>query len=210
MKIICIGRNYADHAKELNNPVPSEPVIFMKPESAVLANRPFVIPAWSNDVHYEVEVLIRINRLGKTIDPKFAHKYYAEVGLGIDFTARDVQQRCKEKGNPWEKAKGFDGSAVLSKFIPLSELGFPEPAAETPPAELDFRLEVNGEIRQQGNTRDMLFSFPELISHVSTYMTVKMKDVIFTGTPAGVGPVKSGDVLEGFLMDRPMFRVKVR
>lgn len=202
MKIICIGRNYANHAKELGNAVPSEPMFFMKPESAVLAKRPFVIPAWTNDVHYEVEVLVRINRLGKTIDQKFAHKYYAEIGLGIDFTARDIQQKCKEKGHPWEKAKGFDGSAVLSHFVPLSNFSGPN--------NIDFRLEVNGEVRQRGNTRDMIFSFNELISHVSTYMTLKNKDVIFTGTPEGVGPVAHGDVLEGFLGEEKMFRVKVR
>lgn len=202
MKIICIGRNYADHAKELNNAVPESPVVFMKPESALLANRPFVIPAWTNDVHFEVEVLVRINRLGKTIAEKFAHKYYSEIGLGIDFTARDVQAELKAKGHPWEKAKGFDGSAVLSKFVPLAD--FPGPD------NIDFRLEVNGEVRQRGNTRDMIFSFDQLISHVSEYMTLKMKDVIFTGTPAGVGPVASGDVLEGYLGDQQMFRIKVR
>ena len=174
----------------------------MKPESALLANRPFVIPAWTDDVHYEVEVLIRINRLGKTILPKFAHKYYSEIGLGIDFTARDLQTQLKAKGHPWEKAKGFDGSAVISKFIPLSTFSGPD--------NIDFRLEVNGEIRQQGNTRDLIFSFDELIAHVSEYMTLKMKDVLFTGTPAGVGPVASGDVLEGYLGEQQMFRVKVK
>ncbi len=205
MKIICIGRNYADHAKELKNDLPTEPMFFLKPDSAVLpAHNPFFIPEWTTDLHYEVELIVKINKLGKYIEPKFAHTYYAEVGLGIDFTARDLQDECKRKGHPWEKAKAFDGSAVVSKqFIDLSELGGDI-------ANLHFRLEKNGVTVQTGHTADMIFHVDELIAHVSKYMTLKIGDLMYTGTPAGVGPVAIGDTLIGYLGDREMFRVNVR
>ena len=205
MKIICIGRNYADHAKELKNDLPTEPMFFLKPDSAVLpAHNPFFIPEWTTDLHYEVELIVKINKLGKYIEPKFAHTYYAEVGLGIDFTARDLQDECKRKGHPWEKAKAFDGSAVVSKqFIELSELGGDI-------ANLHFRLEKNGVTVQTGHTADMIFHVDELIAHVSKYMTLKMGDLMYTGTPAGVGPVAIGDTLTGYLGEREMFRVNIR
>ena len=205
MKIICIGRNYALHAAELGNAIPEEPLFFLKPDSALqLQKHPFYLPDWSDDIHYEVEVVIRINRLGKAIEPAFAAKYYAEVGLGIDFTARDVQQRCKEKGHPWEKAKAFDGSAVVSRdWRPLSD--FPAGVQN-----LNFTLEKNGIPVQTGNTSDMLFPVDQLIAHVSKYMTLKVGDLLFTGTPAGVGRVVPGDVLEGFLEGERAFRVQVK
>jgi len=204
MKIICIGRNYSDHAKELGNATPEEPVFFCKPDSAVLLRgNPFVIPEWSNAIHYEVELVFRINRLGKHIEEKFAHRYYAEVGLGIDFTARDVQDELKKKSLPWEKAKSFDGSAVISEeFIPLDAL--PDPK------NIRFSLRKNGELVQQGVSSQMVFNPDQLISYVSKYMMWKMGDLLFTGTPSGVGPVAIGDVLEGFLEDRKMFSVRVR
>jgi len=203
MKIICIGRNYADHAKELNNPVPNQPIYFLKPDSAVLPKKnPFFIPAFSNAIHHEIEVVLRIHRLGKSIQAKFAHKYYNQISVGIDFTARDIQARCKEKGHPWEIAKAFDGSAVLGEFLPKEEVGDLN--------DLNFHLTVNGETRQQGNTRDMLFHFDRLIEYVSQFMTLKIGDLIFTGTPVGVGPVKPGDVLEGFLEEKQLFTVKVK
>jgi acylpyruvate hydrolase len=204
MKIICIGRNYSDHAKELGNATPDEPVFFCKPDSAVLLRgNPFVIPEWSNAIHYEVELVYRINRLGKHIEEKFAHRYYAEVGLGIDFTARDVQDELKKKGLPWEKAKSFDGSAVISEeFIPLDSL--PDPK------NIRFSLRKNGELVQEGVSSQMVFNPDQLVSYVSKYMMWKMGDLLFTGTPSGVGPVAIGDVLEGFLEDRKMFSVRVR
>lgn len=205
MKIICIGRNYADHAKELKNELPSEPLFFLKPDSAVLpAHNPMFIPEWTNDLHYEVEVIVKINRLGKYIEPRFAPTYYSEIGLGIDFTARDVQEACKAKGHPWEKAKAFDGSAVVSKqFFTLADLG-------KPVNDLAFRLEKNGEVVQRGSTADMLFSVDHIIAHISRFMTLKIGDLVFTGTPSGVGPVTIGDTLTGHLEDREMFRVNIR
>lgn len=205
MKIICIGRNYAMHAAELGNPIPSEPLFFLKPDSAVhLFKHPFYLPEWSSEIHFEVEVVVRINRLGKAIESRFAHKYYNEVGLGIDFTARDIQAQCKEKGHPWERAKAFDGSAVVSKhWFSLDEL-------EVGVQDLTFQLNRNGEQVQIGNTKDMLFSVDELIAHVSRYMTLKVGDLLFTGTPAGVGRVESGDVLEGFLEGQSCFRVAIK
>lgn len=205
MKLICIGRNYAQHAHELGNDVPGEPLFFLKPDSAILPHRhPFYIPEWTEDVHYEVEVIVRISRLGKYIQEEFSPRYYTEVGLGIDFTARDVQARCKEKGHPWEKAKAFDGSAVVSShFLPLDKLG-------KGIQDLDFRLEKNGEVVQSGNTSHMLFGVDHLVAYTSKYMTLKMGDLLFTGTPEGVGPVASEDVLEGFLEDTPMFKVRVK
>ena len=203
MKIICIGRNYADHITELNNERPSEPVIFLKPETAVILKKfPFVIPEFSQDVHHEVEVLIKINKVGKYIEPKFAHKYYDEIGLGIDFTARDVQSRLKEKGLPWEKAKAFDGSAIISDFLPKKDFSSME--------NINFELTNNGQIVQSGNTNLMLWKIDEIVAYVSQYFTLKKGDIIFTGTPKGVAAVKEGDVLEGFLEGKSMFKVKVK
>ena len=197
MKIICIGRNYADHAKELNNPLPKEPLFFLKPDSALLINnKPFYYPAFSKDLHYEVEIVLKICRLGKTIAPGFAHRYFNEIGIGIDFTARDLQRKCMAEGLPWEIAKGFDNSAAISNFIPLSHFDDIK--------NISFRLEINNNIVQQGNTHDLIFSFDILISHVSGYMTLKTGDLIFTGTPAGVGPVKPGDKLRAFIGDELM------
>jgi len=204
MKIICIGRNYVAHAQELNNDVPDEPVFFMKPDSALLRNNdPFYIPEWTNEVHYEIELVTRINRIGKNIEQCFAHRYYDEIGLGIDFTARDVQKELKQKGLPWEKAKAFDQAAVISStFLPVSI--FPDTES------IRFSLQINGSIVQEGNSELMIFGFEEIISHVSKYMTLKIGDLIYTGTPAGVGAVKTGDHLEGFLENKKLldFRIK--
>lgn len=203
MKIICIGRNYADHISELNNERPDEPVIFMKPDTAVLAKQfPFVIPEFSNDVHHEVEVLVKINKVGKYIDAKFAHKYYDEIGLGIDFTARDLQNRLKEKGLPWEKAKAFDNSAIIGDFLPKNTFSSLE--------NLNFELTKNGEVVQTGNTSLMLWKIDEIIAYVSQYFTLKTGDVIFTGTPKGVAAVKEGDELVGFLEGKQMFKIQVK
>jgi acylpyruvate hydrolase len=188
MKIICIGRNYADHAKELNNPVPVKPVFFLKPDSSLLINNnPFFYPDFSNEIHYETEIVLKISKLGKRIEQKFAHRYYNEIGIGIDFTARDLQNNCKKEGHPWEIAKAFDQSAAIGKFIPITTL--PDPHS------INFQLELNDLTVQKGNTKDLLFSFDELISYVSIYMTLKTGDLIYTGTPVGVGPVKIGDHL---------------
>jgi 2-keto-4-pentenoate hydratase/2-oxohepta-3-ene-1,7-dioic acid hydratase in catechol pathway len=203
MKIICIGRNYADHISELNNERPEEPVIFLKPDSSILLKQhPFVIPEFSDDVHHEVEVLVKINKVGKYIDPKFAHKYYDEIGLGIDFTARDLQSKLKEKGLPWEKAKAFDGSAVISDFLSIKEFDSLE--------NINFELRNNLQIVQSGNTNQMLWKIDEIISVVSQYFTLKKGDVIFTGTPAGVAKVSPNDVLEGFLENRQMFKIQIK
>ncbi|MAI22872.1 MAG: 2-hydroxyhepta-2,4-diene-1,7-dioate isomerase [Crocinitomicaceae bacterium] len=204
MKLICIGRNYADHASELGNAVPAEPLFFLKPDSAVLPHRhPFYIPAWTNEVHHEVELVVRITRNGKGIAPEFAHRYFDEVSLGIDFTARDVQSALKANGHPWEKAKAFDGSAVLSKtWIPKATW---EEGWEQAP----FALKKNGQVVQSATAQSMLFHVHDLIAYVSKYMTLKMGDILFTGTPAGVGPVADGDILEGLLNDQSMFRVQV-
>ncbi len=203
MKIICIGRNYADHARELGNQVPEEPVFFLKPDTALLLKKqPFFIPDFSKEIHYETEVVVRINRLGKNIQKKFAHKYYDEIGLGIDFTARDIQKKCKEKGLPWEIAKAFDGSALISKsFINKTNLNLNKG--------VDFHLEVNGEQVQAGNTSDMLFSIDSLISYLSQFFTLKIGDLIYTGTPGGVGKVNVGDSLKGYLENHEMFQLKV-
>ena len=203
MKIICIGRNYSEHTRELGNETPKEPVFFLKPDSAISPKgHPFFIPDFSNNVQYEVELVIRINRLGKYIEEKFAHKYYEQIGLGIDFTARDIQQELKEKGLPWEKAKGFDGSAVISrKYLDKKELEL---------TDLNFSLKKNGEIVQSGNTRQMLFKIDQIIAYISQFYTLKIGDLIYTGTPAGVGQVNPGDFLEGFIEKQKMFEVKVR
>ncbi len=203
MKIICIGRNYADHISELNNEKPTEPVIFMKPDSSILPNKnPFVIPAFSNDIHHEVEVLVKICKVGKHIDAKFAHKYYEEIGLGIDFTARDVQSKLKEKGLPWEKAKAFDHSAVIG--------GFTSKKNYTSLENINFELKSNGTTVQEGNTSLMLWKIDELIAYVSQYFTLKIGDIIFTGTPKGVAKVTEGDVLEGFIEGKSMFKIQIR
>jgi len=204
MKIICIGRNYADHAREMKSEIPAEPVIFLKPETALLPKgHPFMYPEHTLDLHYEVELVLRIDRLGKHIDRQFAHKYYSQVGIGIDFTARDVQQVCKEKGLPWEKAKAFDHSAPLgTKFLEISSL--PDSS------NIQFELLKNGQVVQQGHSADMLFDFDALIEHVSKYFTLKMGDLIFTGTPSGVGPVVVGDVLEASIEGQKLLKFSVK
>jgi len=202
MKIICIGRNYSEHIKELNNETPDEPVIFIKPDSALLRNNaPFFIPDFSNDIHHEVELVIKINKLGKHIPVEFAKDYYTEIGLGIDFTARDVQSKLKEKGLPWEKAKGFDHSAVISKFIPIQNYNL---------SDLNFSLTKNDTLVQEGNTKQMIHKIDEIIANVSQYFTLKIGDYIFTGTPAGVGNVNTNDHLVGKIEDQVMFDFRVK
>lgn len=203
MKIICIGRNYVDHINELANERPAEPVVFIKPDSAVLPKgQDFYIPEFSNDVHHEVEVLVKISKVGKHIDEKFAHTYYDEIGLGIDFTARDLQSKLKEKGLPWEKAKGFDGAAVIGRWEPKTKFKNRDG--------LNFSLLKNGEVVQQGNTNLMLWKIDGLIAHVSKYFTLKKGDIIFTGTPSGVGKISTNDYLSGRLEGEEMFHVKIR
>ncbi len=203
MKIICIGRNYVDHIKELNNERPTDPVVFIKPDSSVLPKeQDFYIPEFTKDVHYEVEVLVKIKKVGKHIEEKFAHKYYDEVGLGIDFTARDVQSALKEKGLPWEKAKGFDGAAVVGNWLPKSNFKDLN--------NLNFSLTKNGEVVQKGNTGLMLWKIDEIIAYVSKYFMLKKGDIIFTGTPAGVGKIDTNDYLSGALENEELFTVKIR
>ncbi len=203
MKIIAIGRNYAGHIKELNNERPDEPVIFTKPDTAILRdNEPFYYPDFSEDIHHEVEILIKINKMGKNIDEKFAHKYYDEIGIGIDFTARDIQSKLKSKGLPWDLAKGFNGSAPISGFVPKTN--FPDLK------NLNFHLEVNDETRQSGNTSMMLFPIDTIIAFVSRYFTLKTGDIIFTGTPAGVGQVKIGDTLAAYIENEKMLEFEVK
>lgn len=203
MKIICIGRNYQDHISELSNQRPKDPVVFIKPDSAVLPKeQDFYIPDFSSDIHYEVEVLVKIKKVGKHISPEFAHLYFDEVGLGIDFTARDLQEELKLKGLPWEKCKGFDGSAVIGEWRESKDL----PQLNS----IDFSLEKNGEMVQQANTKEMLWSIEQLVSYVSTFFTLKKGDIIFTGTPAGVGAISAGDYLEGFLEGQSMFKIGVK
>lgn len=203
MKLICVGRNYVEHIHELNNEQPDDPVIFLKPETAIpLKNEPFFYPDFSQDVHHEVEILVKINRVGKNIDPKFAPKYYDEIGVGLDFTARDVQSKLKAKSLPWELAKGFNGSAPMSGFVPKTDFADVQ--------NLNFRLEVNGETRQQGNTSLMLFKIDYLISFVSRYFLLQQGDVLFTGTPKGVGPVQVGDRLTAYIEDRKMLEIDVK
>jgi len=193
MKIICIGRNYADHITELKNERPSEPIVFLKPDTSILLKKqPFFIPEFSNEVQHEVELLVKITKVGKHIDKKFAHKYYDEIGLGIDFTARDLQQQLKQKGLPWEKAKAFDGAAVIGKFVPKSRFDALD--------DISFSLKKNEQVVQKGNSSHMLWQFDELIEYVSKYFTLKIGDVIFTGTPAGVAKVNPDDVLAGFIV----------
>jgi acylpyruvate hydrolase len=203
MKIICVGRNYAAHAKELNNKVEDQPVIFMKPETALIAARqPFFYPSFSNEVHYETEVVIRISKAGKRIAEKFAYKYYEEITAGIDFTARDIQQQLKTKGLPWELAKGFDGSAPVGNFISKKKF---ENIQDIP-----FSLKVNGAVKQSASTASMIFTADQIISFVSHYITLKKGDLIFTGTPEGVGPVHKGDLLEAFIGEEKVLNLKIR
>ncbi|UBM61640.1 fumarylacetoacetate hydrolase family protein [Candidatus Sulfidibacterium hydrothermale] len=203
MKIICIGRNYREHAKELNNPVPEKPVFFMKPDTALLQkNNPFFYPDFSNEVHYETEIVLKINRNGKHIEERFAHKYFDEIGIGIDFTARDLQAEQKKKGLPWEIAKAFDGAAPVGKFVSTSR--YPDIH------NLHFSLKINGELRQSGTTTDMMFSFEKIIAYVSQFISLKMGDLIFTGTPSGVGPTKIGDHFEAFIEDEKLLEFNVK
>lgn len=203
MKIICIGRNYAKHISELGNEKPTSPLFFLKPDSAILPKKmPFFIPSFTKEVHYEVEVLVKINKVGKHISPKFAHKYYDEIGLGIDFTARDIQEKAKEKGHPWEQAKAFDGSAVIGEFYKKQD--FEDLQG------LNFSLSKNSELVQVGNTNHMLWTIDELIAYVSQFLTLKKGDVLFTGTPAGVGKVKENDILLGLLEGNQAFEIKIK
>jgi 2-keto-4-pentenoate hydratase/2-oxohepta-3-ene-1,7-dioic acid hydratase in catechol pathway len=203
MKIICIGRNYTKHIEELHNERPLEPVVFIKPDSAILLKQhPFVMPEFSKDIHHEIEIVVKISKVGKYIDAKFAHKYYEEIGVGIDFTARDLQEKLKEKGLPWEKSKAFDGSAVIGNFLPKSNFNSLE--------NLTFELTRNGNTVQKGDTRFMLWKIDELIAYVSQFFTLKIGDIIFTGTPEGVGSVAPEDVLEGFLEGTKLFRIQVK
>ena len=203
MKLICIGRNYTEHIKELENEKPTNPVVFLKPDTAILLKKqPFFIPDFSDDVHHEVEVLVKINKVGKHIDKKFAHKYYNEIGLGIDFTARDLQSQLKTKGLPWEKAKAFDGAAVVGKWLPKGNFENVD--------DINFSLHKNETVVQNGNTNLMLWKIDELIEYVSKYFTLKIGDIIFTGTPAGVGKVVANDKLKGFIENEEMFSITVK
>ena len=202
MKIICIGRNYAEHAKEMKSAVPTEPIFFMKPDVALLKEGDFYYPNFTKDLHFECEIVVKIDKVGKNIEEKFASKYYSEITLGIDFTARDLQSQCKEKGLPWEKAKAFDNSApISSKWIKIADLDFEK---------TEFIFSQNGEVRQVGKTIDMLFSIDQLIAYVSQFVTLKTGDLIYTGTPSGVGPVAIGDVLTATLNGEKMFEFKVK
>tara|TARA_B100001758_G_scaffold81904_1_gene69634 strand:+ start:43762 stop:44373 length:612 start_codon:yes stop_codon:yes gene_type:complete len=203
MKIICVGRNYEDHAKELQNNIPSEPLLFLKPETAIQPKgHPFFIPNFSNNIHYEIELVVKINKTGKNIEEQFAYKYYSEIGIGIDFTARDVQNKCKLKGLPWEISKGFDGSAQICKsFIHKSNLKLDN---------ITFSLMKNENKVQKGNSNKMIFTFDQIISHASRFFTLKIGDLIFTGTPKGVGSVKKGDILKGFIEDKEMLKVLIK
>ena len=203
MKIICIGRNYIDHIKELSNQKPMNPVVFLKPDSSVIAKtQNFIIPSFSNEIHHEVELVVKINKVGKHIDKSFSHKYYDEIGLGIDFTARDIQSNLKEKGHPWEKSKAFDNSCMVGNFLKKEKL--------EDISKIEFSLKKNNEIVQSGCSNDMLWKIDELISYVSQYFTLKIGDLIFTGTPSGVSKVESGDRLEGYILSNKMFTLKVK
>jgi len=203
VKIICIGRNYIDHIKELSNQKPLNPVVFLKPDSSIIAkNQNFIIPSFSNEIHHEVELVIKINKVGKHIDKSFSHKYYDEIGLGIDFTARDIQNNLKEKGHPWEKSKAFDNSCMVGKFLKKEKL--------EDISKIEFSLIKNNELVQSGRSNDMLWKIDELISYVSQYFTLKIGDLIFTGTPSGVSKVESGDILEGYILTNKMFTLKVK
>jgi len=203
MKIICIGKNYAEHAKELNSQVPSEPLFFMKPDSALLlGNNPFYLPDFSNEVHHEIEIVVKINRLGKHIERKFASRYYNEITVGVDFTARDLQRICVKEGKPWEIAKAFDGSAALGKFINYNQV--------KDSAAIPFHLDIDGKTVQEGNTKYMVFSIDVLIEYVSKFITLKIGDLLYTGTPVGVGPVKINNKLEGYIEEKKLFDFLVK
>lgn len=202
MKIICIGRNFAEHAKELKNDIPEDPLFFLKPDTALLKEKEFYFPNFTKDLHFECEIVVKIDKVGKNIEEKFANKYYSEITLGIDFTARDLQQECKEKGLPWERAKGFDNSApISSKWIRLDTIDFEN---------TQFNFYQNGVLKQKGLTSDMIFSIDEIIAHVSKFITLKTGDLIYTGTPSGVGPVQIGDVLSANLNEEHMFEFEVK
>jgi len=201
MKIICIGRNYAEHAKEMKSELPTEPVFFMKPDTALFKDEDFYLPDFTHDLHHEIELVVKINKVGKHIDEQFAHKYYDEIGLGIDFTARDIQTICKQKGLPWEKAKSFDNSAPIGKFISKDTLKI---------SDINFELRVNGNSKQLGNSKNLIFSFDQIISFVSKFVTLKTGDLIYTGTPEGVGPVGIGDKLEGFLNGERFLKLNIK
>ena len=203
MKIICIGRNYVEHIKELQNAIPGEPVFFMKPDTALLpAEKAFYIPDFSQDIHHEIELVLKICKEGKNIAQEFAHRYYDQITVGIDYTARDIQQHQREKGLPWEPAKAFDGSAPVGQFIPLTELKDLK--------DIRFSLKINGELRQSGNSNLMLYSFDQIIGYVSKFITLRKGDLIYTGTPSGVSAVKAGDVLEGYLEEKLLLKTEVR
>lgn len=198
MKIFAIGQNYVEHNKELNSPNPTEPIVFMKPDTALLKNnKPFFIPDFTQELHYETELIMKFNRIGKNIDPKFSQRYYAEIGLGVDFTARDLQRKLKAEGKPWEVCKAFDNSAVIGNFLAVEELGDIQ--------KIEFRLDLNGKTVQLGNSQDMIFPINELVAYVSRFFTIKIGDILFTGTPVGVGKVAIGDRLEGYIFDKKMF-----
>jgi len=201
MKIICIGRNYAEHAKEMKAEAPTEPVFFMKPDTALLKEQDFYFPEFTKDLHHEIELVVKISKAGKHIEQQFAHKYYEEIGLGIDLTARDIQAKCKEKGLPWEKAKAFDNSAPIGKFISKSQLELNN---------ISFELKVNGQSKQAGNSNQMIFSIDQIISYVSKFVSLKVGDLIYTGTPEGVGAIKIGDSLEGFLNGEKFLQMNVK
>ena len=203
MKIFAIGQNYKEHNKELNSTNPTEPVVFMKPDTALLKNnKPFYIPDFTNELHYETELIVKFNRLGKNIDTAFSNRYYAEIGLGVDFTARDLQRKLKAEGKPWELCKAFDNSAVIGNFLPVEELGNVQ--------EIQFRLDLNGKTVQNGNSSEMIFPINELVMYVSRFFTIKIGDILFTGTPAGVGKVSIGDRLEGYIFDKKMFDFQIK
>ncbi len=201
MKIICIGRNYAEHAKEMKSDIPTEPVFFMKPDTALLKDTDFYLPDFTKDLHHEIELVLKISKAGKHIEEQFAHKYYNEVGLGIDFTARDIQAKCKEKGLPWEKAKAFDNSAPIGRFVNKEQLDV---------SGINFELKINGLSKQAGNSKDLIFSFDKIISYISQFVSLKVGDLIYTGTPEGVGPVKIGDKLEGFLNGENFLNLNIK
>lgn len=203
MKIICIGRNYLDHAKELGNKTPTSPLFFLKPDTAIQPKgHPFFIPDFSNNIHFEVELVVKISKNGKNIDEKFAHKYYNEIGIGIDFTARDIQEECKKNGLPWERAKGFDGSAQISNEFINKELLILN--------DINFSLSLNNSIMQTGNSKNMIFSFDQIISYISKYYTLRVGDLIYTGTPSGVGKVERGDSLSCFINSNEMLKVNIK
>ena len=202
MKIICIGRNYAEHAKEMKSEVPTEPVFFMKPETSLLKDKDFYYPEFTKDLHHEVELVLKISKNGKHIAEEFASQYYNEIGIGIDFTARDIQQKCKEKSLPWEKAKAFDNAAPIGDFIPKTNF--------TSLNNISFQLNINGKARQIGNTKDLIFSFEKIISYVSQFITLKTGDLIYTGTPEGVSAINIGDVLEAFIDNKKLFHLNIK